>query len=383
MSGARASAEEEVRRVLEFVDPSAVAAQATAARMGGGGGQTATRQRGGTGKVNWAANQHPRGFHGRFTVSQGQQQLKQSGQDPGAIDGKHGPKTTAALKAWQKQQGLTVTGRFDAGTVATMQAPPPVSRAEAVKQEKQAEAAAAKVGKSKAKTGTSKAASKRASAAQGAAHRAAVRRTQQGSGWQGNLSPLGVLRPGVGMETGKGGAAKRARGDAEVRLLQAKLQALGFDLGDGGVDGRYGDATTEAVKAFQRAHGLDVDGVVGRYTKMLLNLLGHDEAAKRTKGMGLSIDQMGLSEAALVAADATRELLEAKAKHEPSTPEERKALWQRFPEHAPDGPGSMGAFSLKRDSGGLFIHTHRARSKSYPTVAAIPKSVADFIESTG
>lgn len=45
-------------------------------------------------------------------------------------------------------------------------------------------------------------------------------------------------------------------------------------------------------------------------------------------------------------------------------------------------PKAQGV-SLKRDKAGLLVHTHRARSKSYPTVAAIPVSVIEWIESTG
>lgn len=39
--------------------------------------------------------------------------------------------------------------------------------------------------------------------------------------------------------------------------------------------------------------------------------------------------------------------------------------------------------SLKKDSRGWYVGTHRARSASYPTVSAIPKSKVTFIESTG
>jgi hypothetical protein len=39
--------------------------------------------------------------------------------------------------------------------------------------------------------------------------------------------------------------------------------------------------------------------------------------------------------------------------------------------------------SLKRDRQGWFVHTHRARSRSFKAPKAIPKSVVAFIESTG
>lgn len=55
------------------------------------------------------------------------------------------------------------------------------------------------------------------------------------------------------------------RGSA-VRRLQQQLEARGFD--PGGVDGVFGKKTLSAVKAFQRASGLTVDGQVGEDTQL-------------------------------------------------------------------------------------------------------------------
>ncbi|WP_372157609.1 XVIPCD domain-containing protein [Xanthomonas campestris pv. fici] len=65
---------------------------------------------------------------------------------------------------------------------------------------------------------------------------------------------------------------ENARG-AEVRTLQQTLQQLGYKDAGGNelkADCAYGQRTSEAVKAFQRAHGLQDDGVVGRDTQAAL-----------------------------------------------------------------------------------------------------------------
>ncbi len=54
-----------------------------------------------------------------------------------------------------------------------------------------------------------------------------------------------------------------------VRALQSRLKLLGYYTGT--VDGDFGKATEEAVKAFQKTNGLTVDGVAGASTQSLLN----------------------------------------------------------------------------------------------------------------
>ena len=58
---------------------------------------------------------------------------------------------------------------------------------------------------------------------------------------------------------------KGNKGDV-VRECQRILDKLGYNLGICGVDGDYGTATDAAVRAFQREHGLIVDGVCGPMT---------------------------------------------------------------------------------------------------------------------
>lgn len=51
-----------------------------------------------------------------------------------------------------------------------------------------------------------------------------------------------------------------------VTLLQTKLKNAGYNLGSCGIDGDFGSATLSAVKQFQKEHGLDADGIVGKKT---------------------------------------------------------------------------------------------------------------------
>jgi peptidoglycan hydrolase-like protein with peptidoglycan-binding domain len=53
----------------------------------------------------------------------------------------------------------------------------------------------------------------------------------------------------------------------EVAALQEFLISQGYDLGPMGADGEFGRRTRAAVMEFQRANGLDVDGIVGDDTR--------------------------------------------------------------------------------------------------------------------
>lgn len=53
---------------------------------------------------------------------------------------------------------------------------------------------------------------------------------------------------------------------ADVRELQTMLISLGYSCGDAGVDGDFGNGTESAVKSFQKAIGLKVDGLAGKNT---------------------------------------------------------------------------------------------------------------------
>lgn len=68
------------------------------------------------------------------------------------------------------------------------------------------------------------------------------------------------------------GSLRSGASGERVKSLQTQLQAAG--LYSGAIDGKFGSATENAVRAFQRKLGLKVDGVAG--TKTLAALSGQD-----------------------------------------------------------------------------------------------------------
>lgn len=88
---------------------------------------------------------------------------------------------------------------------------------------------------------------------------------------------------------GNGGGVKNwlqkgDRGDA-VRSLQSRLKALGYYGSPYIVDGLFGNGTEKAVRAFQSANGLVIDGLAGPATMAALT---RAEAARATKAKPVS-----------------------------------------------------------------------------------------------
>ncbi|MER5638416.1 peptidoglycan-binding domain-containing protein [Kitasatospora sp. NPDC002227] len=81
-------------------------------------------------------------------------------------------------------------------------------------------------------------------------------------------SVLGFGRPAYdqGSAGYPGYLTRRGAKGAVVRAIQNALVRHGFGVGRWGADGDFGAATDAAVRAFQRAQGIDSDGIVGPVT---------------------------------------------------------------------------------------------------------------------
>src|SRR5712691_3755369 len=80
----------------------------------------------------------------------------------------------------------------------------------------------------------------------------------------------------------------------DVRAIQQALKDKGFDPGE--IDGQWGRRTIAAVKAFQQARGLEVDGIVGPQTARALGGNGAGTTAS-TGGADISTPVVWFEEA--------------------------------------------------------------------------------------
>lgn len=153
-----------------------------------------------------------------------------------STDGHFGKNTRSALIAFQKANGLDPDGVVGPSTAAALQS----ATAE--------ELAAVAEG---AETTEEPSTEPPAEAPLESDNRAPA--TEEVDAWSARIAGGATLRRG-------------AAGDA-VNELQSRLAAAGHEIE---VDGDFGPRTRAAVRAFQRAHGLKPDGIVGPKTAALL-----------------------------------------------------------------------------------------------------------------
>ena len=190
-----------------------------------------------------------RPFSGRVQrVKELQRELTEQGFEPGPDDGRYGPRTTDAVKRFQRAKRLPDDGVADQVTLDSLHGPKPAQqpfshREERVKElQHQLAALGLQPGLIDGRYGP--------------LTTDAVRRFQRAHDLpvDGVADPvtLSALRASV---TGSPFLVRTER----VKELQRQLHRLGLEPGM--VDGRYGPLTTEAVKRFQEAHNLPPDGI--------------------------------------------------------------------------------------------------------------------------
>ena len=236
-------------------------------------------------------------------VKQLQQRLKELGYYTNAIDSDYGTQTVNAVKAFQKKNGLSQTGKADATTLAKL------NSTSAVKAD----------GKTEAATTLKK-----------GAKGAEVKKLQE------RLKELGYYTSAIDSDYGtktvnavkafqkKNGLSQTGTADAttlnkvystsavkasttattykelksgskgaEVKLLQERLKELGYYTSV--IDSEYGTKTINAVKAFQKKNGLSQTGVAneGTLKKVYASSAIKADADTTTKNEGLKSGDKG------------------------------------------------------------------------------------------
>ncbi|HEX8918555.1 MAG TPA: peptidoglycan-binding protein [Chloroflexota bacterium] len=188
-------------------------------------------------------------------VTRLQQDLQRSGFDPGGIDGTFGAKTEDAVRAFQMAHGLPADGVAGPQTWEALETVESLSQGSTGDGVRQLQLALQRLGSDPgASDGTF-----------GSTTEQAVKSFQSAHG----LTADGVVGPDTwGALESAETVSQGSSGDLVTRL-QRTLQGDGFDPGD--VDGTFGSKTEEAVRAFQTARGLQVDGIAGPETWIALD----------------------------------------------------------------------------------------------------------------
>jgi peptidoglycan hydrolase-like protein with peptidoglycan-binding domain len=160
--------------------------------------------------------------------------LREAGFDPGPVDGRMGRRTRSALKAFQSTNGLKQTGEVTRETWAALQAlssEPPTKLASATHEQQRPV---------KAET-----------VSLPAQESDAIGATEAGEAF-----------PSISKEETRAAIMEyRLRSPDRIKKVQLALREAGFDPGP--IDGELGPRTDQALRSFQRANGLESDGIVG------------------------------------------------------------------------------------------------------------------------
>ncbi len=170
-----------------------------------------------------------------------QRALQEAGFDPGAIDGRMGRRTRSALKTFQSANHLKPTGEVNIETWDALQ----TSR-----RNRAAPAAQAP------QRFTSSAIPRIAPSPAQASVAPDVTEPPEADEAPSSASQKDAVRSAI--------LESRLRSPERIKKVQLALREAGFDPGP--IDGELGPRTDEALRLFQRANGLEPDGVVGMKT---------------------------------------------------------------------------------------------------------------------
>jgi lipid-binding SYLF domain-containing protein len=165
-------------------------------------------------------------------VRQVQTALKNRGFDPGPIDGVMGPKTMMAIRNFQSSQGMTASGMIDESTLTALQI---------------------QIEPSSGSTSSPQTSSN-------------VGNSQLPQ--QGNQPPEAL--PRTEASPSEIGVGPTAFDREDVREAQMALKNRGFDPGE--MNGMISSQTQEAIRQFQRASGLPVNGKLDQRTQAALGI---------------------------------------------------------------------------------------------------------------
>jgi len=135
-----------------------------------------------------------------------------------------------------------------------------------------AQVAAVKEAKAEKAAAEAQAAAEKAAAEKAAAEKAAA---EKAAAEAKRATPLGKAQDYY---------EKKGIGEQMIKIIQMDLSKLGYDIGEKGVDGKFGTATFEAVKKFQEDQKLlYIDGIVGEDTEKALKILVTKKAKSETE----------------------------------------------------------------------------------------------------
>lgn len=119
---------------------------------------------------------------------------------------------------------------------------------------------------------------------------------------RGNINEKGWTHYGIpkgleGMAPADKPTLRKGATGSYVLECQNDLLSLGYSLGTYGADGKYGTKTMEAVKQFQRDHGLSADGICGPKTWAALDEATGGDPAPTEKRYAATISGLTKAEA--------------------------------------------------------------------------------------